>query len=224
LDLLNVRYVVIPRQQPLEPMDAAAVARFPRAVYTDELVEIRENPAALPRAWMVHTAVQATRTAALAALASGQVDARQTALLEEAPPPMTMATNPAADLAIVTVDGPDHLSVSTASDAAGVLVLSEIDYPAWKASIDGQPANVLVADATLRAVPVPAGVHTVELEFESRSLWLGSVISGLAVGVLALVAGLALILQRSIRGSPHTGRCGNKAHVCHARRTISSRL
>jgi hypothetical protein len=195
LELLNVRYLVVPRQPPLEPIDAATIDHFPRTVYEDPQVQILENPSALPRAWIVHAAVEAAPSEALTALVSGRVDARQTAILEEAPPPMAPATDPLYDRddrATVTQDQPDYLAVSTSSDGRGLLMLSEVAYPAWKAYVDGQPVAVFSADGALRAVPIPAGDHTVELRFESETLWIGSSISAVALTFLAVFALLPL--------------------------------
>ena len=43
-----------------------------------------------------------------------------------------------------------------AEDAPGLLVLSEVYYPAWKAYVDDLPVPLLAANHALRAVPVPA--------------------------------------------------------------------
>ena len=196
LDLLNVRYLVVPRQPPLEAMDAATVDHFPRTVFADDHVEIRENSSALPRAWVLHLAVQATPNVALADLATGKIDARQTAILQGAPPSMAPAIDPTHDRAVVTLDNPDDLAVSTSSDSPGLLMLSEIDYPAWKAYVDGEPTDLLAADGALRAVPLAAGDHQVELRFESTSLWVGTIISSVALGLLLVFAVLPVAFQR----------------------------
>ena len=72
-----------------------------------------------------------------------------------------------------------------------MLVLSEVYYPAWKAYIDGCPAPIYRADHLLRAIPVPAGEHTVELRYESWTLRAGMAISLTATAVL-----VALTLAR----------------------------
>jgi uncharacterized membrane protein YfhO len=49
----------------------------------------------------------------------------------------------------------------------GILVLSDNYYPAWKAKVDGKPAEILMADGNFMAVPLEAGNHTVHIEFDS---------------------------------------------------------
>jgi len=62
--------------------------------------------------------------------------------------------------------------------------------------VDDQRVPLHVANHALRAVPVPAGEHTVELRYESTSLRLGIAITLL---FYALAAGLALVYLASVR-------------------------
>ena len=82
------------------------------------------------------------------------------------------------------------------STAAGLIVLSEVYYPAWHAYVDGQPTPVYVADHALRAVAVPAGPHTVEMRYESAALSAGLIIS---VAAAAVLLGLAIGTVRAAR-------------------------
>jgi hypothetical protein len=196
LDVLNVRYLIVPPANRLDASDTAALTRFGKTVYSDAQVRILENPSALPRAWIVHAASQATASDALAAIDSGRVQARTTALLEETPPPVAAPLDPAADRAVVTADEPDRMTVSTSTTAPGLLVFSEVYYPAWHAYVDQQPVHLYVADAALRAVPVPAGDHTVELRFESAALRVGCAISAAASLLLATLVLVGVLLER----------------------------
>jgi uncharacterized membrane protein YfhO len=78
---------------------------------------------------------------------------------------------------------PDRRRLTATTDAAGLLVLSEIAYPAWKATVDGQGTAMLTANHVLRAIPIPAGTHTIELRYESATLRAGLAVSLLAYGV-----------------------------------------
>jgi hypothetical protein len=201
LDLLNVRYVVVPAEvSPNAPpgLDTSSshreiLRRLERAfptVYEDEQSKVLENPEALPRAWIVHSARQVrSGQEALELLSTGQVDPRETALLEEEPPQrVSQPDDPSAESASLTEYGADGMELRSTTQAPGLLVLSEVYYSAWKAYVDGRPAPVYVADHLLRAVPVPAGEHTVELRYESQTLWAGMGISLLAYATLLALA------------------------------------
>lgn len=182
--------------------------RYP-TVYQDAQVRVLENPAALPRAWLVHAARQVPAPTSLHLLAAGQVDPRSTALLEAAPPPLGRPADPAADRATITGYAADRIRLTTRSAAPALLVLSEVYYPAWKAYVDGHPVSLYQADYLLRAVPLPAGVHTVELRYEDPALRLGLAISlGTA---LTLAAALALATWRPWRGPPPWDTVGGEA-------------
>jgi len=193
LDLLNARYVVVPARS--DPLDAAALERFPNTVYEDRQVRILENPRALPRAWIVHEAVQAAPGggSSLLAIANGWVDARRTAVLEEPLPPLDVPVDPSYDQALVFAYEANRLGVHTSTTAAGLLVLSEIYYPAWKAYVDGQAARLYVADGAVRAVPVPFGEHTVELRYESETLRVGMLVSSAAALLLTILGAVCLV-------------------------------
>jgi hypothetical protein len=188
LDLLNVRYVVTPAATSPNRSYMQDLKNNLRTVYEDDRVEVLENREALPRAWIVHSARQAAPEEALKMLNSGEVDPRQTALLEREPPNLSLPEVPSSDRASVASYEATRIELSTATGAPGLLVLSEVYYPAWKAYVDGEPAPLYRADHLLRAVPVPAGEHVVELRYESQSLRIGMAISLLAYAVLVEMA------------------------------------
>ncbi|MEJ7653112.1 MAG: hypothetical protein WKH64_07120 [Chloroflexia bacterium] len=51
--------------------------------------------------------------------------------------------------------------------APGLVVFSELDYPAWKVQVDGVSRPVVRVNGGLRAVVVPAGEHTVVWRYDS---------------------------------------------------------
>jgi len=175
---------VVPAAVPAGRPDLLHLSQRWPTVYQDAQVRVIENRNALPRAWIVHEAQQVAPGEALAPLAAGTVDPRQVVLVEEPPPAMAQPSDPAADRATVTTYEPDGLRLQTRTIAPGLLVLSEVAYPAWRAYVDGEPVEILTANHILRAIPIPPGEHTVEFRFESRALRLGVAISLLAVLVL----------------------------------------
>jgi hypothetical protein len=87
----------------------------------------------------------------------------------------------------LTSHSPTSLSLQITTGIPALLILSEIAYPGWQAAVDGQPAPLLRADYILRAVPVPAGEHTVELTFRPLSFAIGAMISALALIFIVII-------------------------------------
>src|SRR5581483_5477592 len=59
----------------------------------------------------------------------------------------------------------------------GYLLFSEVNYPGWRARIDGREAEILTADSLFRALYVGAGRSRIELWFWPRYLILGGALS-----------------------------------------------
>ena len=191
LDLLNVRYIVVPVTTAPDRADLQLLNRLYPTVYQDANVRVLENRDALPRAWIVHDVWQVKPGAALSLMTTGAVDMRQTAVLETAPPVLAPPPDSRADEVAVTDYAADRIHLAAHSGAPGLVVLSDTYDPGWRAYVDGEPAPVLVANHALRAVPVPAGEHTIELRYEPRSLTIGIAIS--LATVLVLVGALAVL-------------------------------
>jgi len=200
LDLLNVRYIVVPKVTQPDQVALRELKNTLSTVYSDDRVEVLENRDTLPRAWIVHSARQAPQKEALDSLSSGAVDPRRTALLERRPPSLAEPDEPSADRTSVTSYEDDRIQLKTNTGAPGLLMLSEMYYPAWKAYVDGRPVSLYKGDYMLRAVPVPAGDHTVELRYESSSLG-----TGIAISLVFCATLVALVVARVVRGRRDVG-------------------
>jgi hypothetical protein len=64
----------------------------------------------------------------------------------------------------------NSVTLEVESSAHGLLVLHDIYYPGWEASVDGERRPVVRANLLFRGVEVPAGKHRVEFEFRPLSL------------------------------------------------------
>ena len=159
----------------------------------------------LPRVKLYYQADILGDSAALTLLKTDPTyDYRNRILLEE---PLAMplgAPDPNAKAAIAKYgDNEITAQVTTASNA--MLFFSEIYYPAWKAYIDGHPVKLYRAFTSLRAVEVPAGMHTIVLRYESSAFATGSIIT--IVTLLLSFGGLVavvLIARRSRPEQPET--------------------
>jgi hypothetical protein len=194
LNLLNARYIVIPNDNLAGRTDLRDLRERHRTVYADEQVRVLENAAALPRAWIVHSAQQMGAAEALEALASGTVDPRTTALLEEPPPTLSSPPDVTTSTARVTAYAPDYISVRTESSAPGLLVMSEMFDPDWKAYVDGKAVPIYRANHLFRAIAIPASAATVEFRYEVRLAFIGATVSGATV---IAILGTFMVLRLS---------------------------
>jgi len=163
-------------------------------------VDVFENLRMLPRAWFAKrvTAVEDRRI--LARIQGRDENAlfepNDEALVDSGSSPEAVAsTSPAQGTleasVVVTRYEPNRISLKTKNDNPGFLVLSEIYYPGWIASIDGRRARVHRTNYVLRGVSVPAGEHEVEFTFRSRSFLQGAYLSGAGAGLLLVSLVLA---------------------------------
>ena len=81
---------------------------------------------------------------------------------------------------------PNNLQYTIESKNGGVVVFSEIYYPGWTATIDGQPAELGRVNYILRAVSVKPGKHTVVLDFHPTSISTTETIAYIAIVILLL--------------------------------------
>jgi hypothetical protein len=192
-DVLNVKYVAA--RSPLEFKEGGP--KLPVSFEWQDL-RIYRRPNPLPRAFIVHNAQVVPGDAeARAALHAAGLEISRTATLPAAPPcSLEPLAVPAEEAAQVVGESPNHLDLTTRSASAGLLVLSEVDYPGWQVKVDGQSAQVLRADTVLRAVCLPAGSHTVRFEFVPRDLAIGAIISCLALVMAIIVAIVELVFAR----------------------------
>jgi hypothetical protein len=72
----------------------------------------------------------------------------------------------------------------------GQLVLSEVDYPGWIAQIDGERVEIASAFGLLRSLDLPAGLHTVRLDYRPWTVFFGAAL---------LMAAALLVLYSWVR-------------------------
>jgi hypothetical protein len=71
----------------------------------------------------------------------------------------------------------DEIIVDVKLNAPGFLVMSEINYPGWKAYVNGKEVSILTGNYIFRVLPLPKGHHDVLLKFDPDSFRMGLIIS-----------------------------------------------
>ena len=200
-DLLNVKYVTT-----WSPLSEDKIADKLEPVYEEEMA-VYLNGAALPRAFVVARAEVMPAEEMPARIAERGFDPRLAVLLEQEPPPeFTSMNDDTSPPGSATITRYRNLSVEVevTMQRPGWLVLGDVNYPGWKAEVDGQPAPLYTAYYILRAVPLTEGKHTVRFYFFSETVLLGGVISALALATALLVMAAAYVRRRK-RLSPVEG-------------------
>jgi uncharacterized membrane protein YfhO len=82
---------------------------------------------------------------------------------------------------------PERVVAVTTSDRKTLLVLTDVYFPGWKATVDGADAPIHRVDYLLRGVSVPEGTHKVEFSYQPASWRAGWIVSGLALLVLIAI-------------------------------------
>jgi uncharacterized membrane protein YfhO len=89
-----------------------------------------------------------------------------------------------------------HQVYEVTLDRPGILVVSEVYYPDWKATVDGAAAEVLRANHVLRAVALPAGSHEIEFRYDGSRVRKSASISITTLALTLLVLAGALVTGR----------------------------
>ena len=94
----------------------------------------------------------------------------------------------------------NRLTYKVRSQEGGVVVLSEIYYPGWTCTVDGEPTGIARANYVLRAIKVPAGEHEVVMSFDPQTVHITETIAYASLAVLALMlVGLIVVRVRTSR-------------------------
>ncbi len=181
-DLLNIRYLIGRKNVPLDKN------KFTLAFDDDPAFEIHENRGAFPRATIVHDRRSVSNhAAALAAIKAPGFDPSRSVVLEGTGKEQRIQNSEyRAGTAQIAAYGPNEIVLLTSSGGDGVLVLSEVYYPGWRAWVDGGEVPVLRANYLFRAVELPAGEHRVRLLYDPWSFRVG--VGLFAATVIGLIA------------------------------------
>ena len=209
LDMAGARYLLAPSEERRQAPAAVSISKDPRwrAVNHDERATayvfsgwgvsrvrsytVFENLESLPRAFVVPSAAPlGDESDALTALKANNF--RRRVLLEGDEAFETDAVGDSSlREATIRVYEPNRIVIDVDTDFDGWLVLSDVWFADWNATVDGQPTQVRRANYVFRAVAVSQGRHEVVFRYQPRSYALGRRVSGwsgAAVAAILLVA------------------------------------
>lgn len=160
---------------------------------SSDLPLIYRDPLAMPRAFAVGDARWVKGAEAMEFISSAQFDPHREALLElppgEVADPFTDSEpRSAMTPARFAVYRPERVALDVTMPSAGVLVLMDTPFPGWQARVDGQPAQLYVANWVGRGVALPAGPHHVDMWFEPVTVRLGMFVTLASLSICAAIA------------------------------------
>jgi hypothetical protein len=180
--LLNIKYVLAPKQAPVN------ATQF-ELVYSNEVAVYRFK-SCLERALVVSEyKVYRNPEDILSLVRSGAFNPRQVLLLEEEPKMAgteQLAASPGTTVHIISYQ-PDDAAIEVSVPRPAFLLLLDTYFPGWVATVNGQSAHIYRADYNFRAVSLPAGKSLVRFTYQPMSMRLGFILS-FASMVLIIIA------------------------------------
>jgi hypothetical protein len=111
-------------------------------------VNVYRNPAALPRARVVH----------------------------DAPPELERCDGAEEPVSFADMQ-PSRVALDATLGCRGMVVLADTAFPGWRAEVDGRPAPIHEISGALRGVVVERGSHRIEMTYRPASVTLGALMT-----------------------------------------------
>ncbi len=177
--------------------------RFKLVHEFNEQFRIYENRSALPNAYLVgHAKFAQSEEQALYLVHNKLFDPATEVVIESASqetstPNEILGAVPSDSIGVVEMErpSPTEVIIKAKNSQAGYLILTDTNYPGWKAYIDGQEVPILKANYLFRAVQLPPGEHIVRFVYQP-----GSFILGLMLCAFALAAFVTSLIVSAWRG------------------------
>lgn len=167
LNMLNTKYFILPLQG-------------------GQTVPI-QNPYTYGNAWMIDK-ISYVKNANEEMDAIGKIDLRHEAIADEKYKEVlgNAAEQGETSVARITAYDINKLAYEVTTDKGGILVFSEIYYPGWTATVDGEPVDVGRVNYLLRAINIKPGTHKVELSFFPKSVDNTETAAYIAIAILLM--------------------------------------
>jgi hypothetical protein len=193
LSMMNVGYVIRDKLDEIAPTNTPSVPIEWQKVLSSD-IKIFRLPANERVTWAQNVVPfadtwQGSEDALLALRANPSITA-----IHGIDTPMTITQNSSAPS--ITRYSDNDMTIQVQANEAGYIVISDVWYPHWQATVNGQATTVYRANVLFRAVAVPAGTSEVVLTFEP-TIWQSAMLLGAQVWVIVL--GVLVWLWRTRR-------------------------
>lgn len=219
-NMLNTKYIINKEKMP-------GMENY-KEVYTSQITggKVFENPNSMPRAWFVNSIKPGEPKEILENIKNSKFDPYDIAYVDKSfngnvessgyNNSLTIKQN--SDSTIDSINAtevkdnsikstvnitkyePNHITLEANAIGNNFLVLSEMYYqPIWKATIDGNPSEIIRTNYLMRGIIVPKGKHIIQLDCISESINLGKWVS-LAINIIMFgMIGYGLMQNRKLK-------------------------
>lgn len=172
-------------------LDALSLVTMRPSPFSEPIYLFRV-PDPLPRTFVVGRARVADGRAALETLLDPRFDPRREIVVASGAGGTSAGSAGHGRIAAFRAD---RVEIEAELNGAGYVVLVDTFDPWWRATVDGEDTPVLRANVAFRAVSVGAGRHRIVFTYRPPS-----VIAGLIVSAVGVVAGLGLAVRELAQG------------------------
>jgi hypothetical protein len=167
---------------------------------------IQQNPAALPRAYVVPRAEVIADEPAMILSRFRSSDPRSAVLMSHDPLAGLPADRRQSFIPVSWLShDPDRPMLEVFTEAPGLLVMADTWLPGWSALVDGRPAPIFRGNQAQRVIPlVQSGRHTIILRYSPPGLPLGGFITAIS-GLVWAVVGVLVLRKNRRPGNSNSG-------------------
>jgi hypothetical protein len=157
-------------------------------------LKLFENPDVFPRTWVVHRLLVANTRPEVSDFIINKPELLRTiAPIRNAGPPLEQCSG--ADQLRIVENRPGRMVIDAELGCKGMVIVSDVYFPGWQATVDGRRAEIHEVYGFLKGVVVEGGRHRVEMSYRPRSVYTGAVMTAAGAG-LALAAALSGLRKR----------------------------
>ncbi len=189
IDFLGIRYIVQKKSDLGKPwafqFNNYSDKKF-NLIYEDKDFQIFENLEVLPKAFLVGDyTVEANKQEVLDKIYSDDFNFRNNVILEK-DPKVKVGEGNINEVELINYSL-NKILLKTRSDTEKILVISDNFYPGWIAKINKKNTEIIRANYTFRAVPIPKGNNEIEIIYQPRSFKTGFIISSISTSLAIMI-------------------------------------
>jgi len=159
-------------------------------------MRVYKHPGVFPRAWAIHELVEVPSAEAGRRMIRDQLpDFQHLGYMLAAPPVLASCTVP--DDVALTGRSTDNVVIHARMSCQGMVVLSDVFFPGWRAEVDGHVTPLYEVNEAMRGVIVPRGDHIITMRYRPTSALAGGLLTLIGIAGAVLWGRLSAFQRRS---------------------------